>query len=118
MLGKRKFNPLRGQWNIVGGFVEGSEHPEETARREACEETGLKVELDRLLGIWMDKYGTARENTMNLIYVGHIIGGRAQAGDDIAELRWFDRDSLPPNIAFRNGREALAAWAGDKRATV
>jgi hypothetical protein len=47
-----------------------------------------------------------------------VIGGRPQPGSDVAEIRWFPRDALPPDdqIAFPNNREALATWlAGERR---
>lgn len=39
-----------GEWVFPKGHVEPGESIEEAARREAAEETGLEVELDRLVG--------------------------------------------------------------------
>lgn len=111
LLGRRRRAPFRNYWNIVGGFIEGAEHPEESARREVREEAGLEIRIDRLLGIFMDRYGRTPERTLNIIYLGTWTGGQPTAGDDIAEVRWFNRDDLPlDRMAFRHGRLALQAW--------
>ncbi|MBM3465366.1 MAG: NUDIX domain-containing protein [Armatimonadetes bacterium] len=111
LLGRRALPPFRGWWGIVGGFVEGAEHPEETAVREVLEETGLRVRLVGLHGIWMDRYGKTGDYTVNIMFRARIISGDLCPADDVLELRWFARDALPARIAFRNGRAALKAWA-------
>jgi len=50
---ERKKPPLRGLWSFPGGKSEPRENPEQTARREVLEETGLR--LGRLL-----RLGTAQ----------------------------------------------------------
>ena len=40
---ERKQDPFKGMWVILGGFMEGEETAEETAKRELKEETGLTV---------------------------------------------------------------------------
>jgi hypothetical protein len=46
---------------------------------------------------------------LNLVWEARVIGGESQAADDVAELRWFARDELPPldEIAMA---EPLAVW--------
>ena len=41
----------RQQWGTVGGAVEPGESPRQAARREVAEETGLTVELGRLVDV-------------------------------------------------------------------
>lgn len=111
LLGRRGRAPFRGWWNILGGFVEGREHPEETARREVREESGIEVRIDGLLGIWMDRYGRTPEQTLNIMYHGTMLSGVPTPGDDVVALRWFDAADVPvERVAFRNGREAVRAW--------
>lgn len=40
----------RGLWVAPGGTVDPDEHPEDTAKREMLQETGIDVELERILG--------------------------------------------------------------------
>jgi 8-oxo-dGTP diphosphatase len=41
-----------GQWQTVGGAIDPGETPAEAALREAVEETGLEVELVRVIGCY------------------------------------------------------------------
>jgi ADP-ribose pyrophosphatase YjhB (NUDIX family) len=113
LLARRGIEPFRGSWDVIGGFIHEGEHPLDGLRREVREETGLGVEVDRLLGIWMGDY--AGRSTLNLFWVGRLAAGEPQASDDVAELRWFARDALPPaaELAF-DGLIAgvLDTWAG------
>jgi ADP-ribose pyrophosphatase YjhB (NUDIX family) len=93
LLARRAYEPFRGLWDIVGGFVGEGEHPLDGLRREVREETGLEIEVDRLLGIWMGDY--AGRATLNLFWTGRLGPGTPQASDDVAELRWFSAAALP-----------------------
>ena len=53
LLGQRKADPGRGLWDIPGGFLDEGEDPVEGLKREFVEETGLSVEVDVFLGIWI-----------------------------------------------------------------
>jgi ADP-ribose pyrophosphatase YjhB (NUDIX family) len=114
LLVRRAAEPFKGQWDIPGGFLEEGESPLEGLRRELKEETGLDVEPQRFLGIWIDRYGgdSTAEATLNLYWTATVTGGEARPADDVSELRWFDRDELPPpdELAFENVPLVLAAW--------
>ncbi len=43
----------RQEWELPGGRLEPDEAPEAALRREIAEETGLSVEVDRLLDTWV-----------------------------------------------------------------
>jgi ADP-ribose pyrophosphatase YjhB (NUDIX family) len=114
LLARRAHEPFRGLWDVIGGFVAEGEHPLDGLRREVREETGLDIEVDRMLGIWMGDYdGRA---TLNLFWTGRLGRGTPHASDDVAELRWFASDSLPParELAF-DGLIAtvLEAWRNE-----
>jgi 8-oxo-dGTP diphosphatase len=107
LLAKRAVEPFLGWWDVPGGFLESSEHPETGAKRELLEETGLSIEPTELLGFWPDVYGPSEEPTLNIAYVARIVGGGMQAGDDASELAWIPLKALPERIAFNWVREAL-----------
>lgn len=108
LLSKRADRPFKGHYDIVGGFLNPGEHPEKGAEREAKEETGLEVKAVELLGIYMDKYGKGGEDTLNIHYLGKVIGGKIKAADDAASLHWISIKNLPKNkLGFKNTQEAL-----------
>ncbi len=75
--------------------------------REVREETGLRIRLGALLGVYLDRNAGGR--TLNLYYLARRIGGRERAADDASELAWFGPDGLP--IAYPgHARRVLADW--------
>ena len=50
--------------------------------------------------------------TVNAFYECRLLSGAPQPDDDVAELRWFAPDELPPadEVSFAGVRAALAAW--------
>lgn len=109
LLVRRERAPFKGYWDIPGGFLEEDEHPRTGAIREAREETGLRVAVDELLGVYHDRSGD--DYTLNLYYRAHVVGGREQAGDDADELRWFVRRDIPRRIAFPgHAKDVLRDW--------
>lgn len=113
LLARRAGEVFHGYWDLPGGFLGEGEHPLDGLRRELREETGLEVEPDDFLGIWMDRYGDEQDAhaTLNLYWSARLVGGESEAADDVSELVWFRPDELPPpaQIAFHIA-EVLAVW--------
>ncbi|MFH1786717.1 MAG: NUDIX hydrolase [archaeon] len=95
---KRKFPPYKGCWAIPGGFVEPHETAEQSAVREAFEETGLKVRLTGLLGVYSDPKRDAKRHTAAAAYSARIVSGRLKESNE-TEPQWFDLERLP-KLAF------------------
>lgn len=91
-------NPPYG-WAIPGGFVDVGERVELAAVREALEETGLRVSLSALLGVYSDPARDPRGHTVTAVYVGEA-RGEPRALDDARSLGVFRLDQLPANLAF------------------
>lgn len=112
LLAKRGVEPFKGEYDLVGGFLKYGEDPVRGVLREAEEETGLKIKVLALLGVYVDTYGRGGKRTLNFYYAGSIIGGRIKAKDDVAELAWFPINDLP-QPAFKSQLKAfrdLRAW--------
>jgi ADP-ribose pyrophosphatase YjhB (NUDIX family) len=112
LLGRRGIEPHLGLWDTPGGFTRPGESLEECVRREVREEAGVEIEVGRLVITVPDVYGDSGEETVNAFYECLLIAGDPQPDDDVAELRWFEPDALPPSeeISFAGVRAALAAW--------
>ena len=116
LLARRAHAPFAGYWDIPGGFLDEGEHPLDALRRELREETGLEVEPERFLGVWMDRYTDgdrdAASATLNLYWTARVVSGEPDAADDVSELRWFAPSELPgPDaLAFTNVALVLSAW--------
>ena len=110
LLSRRAVPPKKGGWDLVGGFVEVGETPEQAIRREVEEETGC-----RLLGLQPD--GTAAglydgEATLNFLFTGRIVG-EPEASDDSAELRWWPLGKVP-RMAWPHEAELVKRLAASK----
>jgi len=103
---RRKYPPYQGMWSLPSGFMEYGETPEQTARRETLEETGLRVRIEDLVGAYPG-HDDPRVRVVLIVYRGRKTGGREQAGDDAAELKWFPADRPPRDLAFRAHRQAV-----------
>jgi NAD+ diphosphatase len=108
LLGKRADEPAKGDWDIVGGFLEPGEHPEDGLRREVKEETGLEITELKLLGMFMDKYPVYNYDTLNIAYLCKV-EGTPKADDDVADLKWFRLNEIPQNLAFKNTKDTIDA---------
>ena len=94
---KRK-NPPYG-WAIPGGFVDYGESLEQAAVREAKEETGLDVILQKQMHTYSDPSRDARQHTISTVFIATAYG-IPHGMDDASEAKLFLPDKLPVEMAF------------------
>src|SRR5688572_32663625 len=68
-------------WALPGGFVDVGETVEHAAKREAREETGLRVRNLRLLGVYSDPKRDRRGHTVSAVFVCRASGTPRGADD-------------------------------------
>jgi len=105
---QRNHPPHQGRWALPSGYIEADESAEEAAIREACEETGLKVEILEMAGVNSFPEGPPLSGIM-IFYRTRPIGGQLQAGDDASAAKVFLPAELPL-LPFRTHREMIAQW--------
>jgi len=105
LLARRINEPGKGLWTLPAGFMDAGENPEEAARRECLEETGLDVKILSLFTL-INGREHPRGSDILLVYNAQIQSGELQPGDDVDELAFFPIENLPP-LAFSSTRQIL-----------
>ena len=83
-------------------------------RREVREEAGVEIEVGRLVLTVPDFYGDTGEATVNAFYECRLLSGDPQPDDDVAELRWFERETCRPPTSSRSRACARRSPPGDR----
>lgn len=98
-------------WCLPSGGVEEGESLAEAAIRETKEETGVDVELTRLVGVYSRLGGMPDVHA--ILFAGKPVGGEieTQAGETI-EVAYFSLDELPHEIAFGHRKRIADALTG------
>jgi ADP-ribose pyrophosphatase YjhB (NUDIX family) len=109
-----------GQWAPVTGIVDPGEDPGVAARREALEETGVEIRVERLAAVRVDE-PVHYPNGDSAVYLDHTfactwLSGVAHVADDEStDVRWFPREALPEMKPVL--RDRIEAACSDETAT-
>jgi len=91
-------NPPYG-WALPGGFVDYGESLEESAVREAKEETDLDAKLLYQLHTYSDPKRDPRQHTISTVYVAKA-SGTPKAQDDAQDIGIFTAEEIQFPLAF------------------
>ena len=97
LLIKRENDPDKGKYAVPGGYVDRGESTEQAGIREVREETGLDVEIVKLIGIRSnpERY----RQIIEIAYIAKVIGGVETNGDGVESILWADPNNLPSEMA-------------------
>ena len=104
LLIQRAKDPFKGQWALPGGFLDIDETLENAARRELKEETGVKIDQWRYVGVYDTVDRDPRDRVISNAYLA-VIQSKPDviAADDADDAQWFNIDKLP-STAFDHSK--------------
>ncbi len=107
LLVKRDTVPFKGYWALPGGRMDPGETVEQTIVRECKEETGLDVEVVRVIGEYVEK-GIKDEVDYEYYptcFLVKVVGGEIKRQEsEIQEIRLFSLKRLPNPLAFEHNK--------------
>jgi ADP-ribose pyrophosphatase YjhB (NUDIX family) len=107
VLVRRANAPGQGRWAFPGGYLEWGETLEEGAVRETLEETGLRVSITGLLGVYSRRGG----RSVTVVFTAAGQGTPTPLDGEALECRAFAPGELPWNeLAFWTAIFALEDW--------
>lgn len=108
LLIQRAERRYKGLWSLPGGKKDKGESLQETAIRETCEETGIKITAHR-------RYHKNERHGFE-IWRGKPIGGRLQPQkEECLDAKWFQKDMLPHDecLAIGPDKSGIRKWADE-----
>ncbi len=92
-----------GHWGIPGGYVEAGESVVEATAREVFEETGVVIDVGRLIGVYSDPARQViaypdgnRVQSVNLCFEGRALRqGEATTPEETLSFGFYAPDALP-----------------------
>ena len=90
-----QLRPWPPGWELPGGHCDRDEDPADAAVREAEEETGYRVRVTGLAGVYT---WAGLRHTSDAVYVGEITGGEWRRSLEAVRHRFVDPRHLPHTV--------------------
>jgi len=112
LLIKRAYEPSSGLWSIPGGLLEVGEELEEAVAREIEEETGIKVEVKELLGVFnfviRDEAGKVKYHYVLIDFLAKPVGGKLRPSRETLDARWVSLKDIEKYSLTRTTRRLIS----------
>ena len=106
-------------WQLPKGLIERGEQPEEAARRELAEETGLQGELLQRLDrieywyVWDEDGERVRIHKLVYFFLFLYTSGSTEDHDEeVDDARWFPIAEAQKKLSFENEQRVMELAAG------
>ncbi|MGL5827174.1 MAG: NUDIX domain-containing protein [Nocardioides sp.] len=103
-----------GNWSMPGGAQDPGESLSRTAVRETFEETGIRIRLCGVVGIYTDPrhvvHYTSNDEVrqeFTVVYRAEYVEGNPTPSDETTRVEWIDRESLSDLVMDRSQRMRL-----------
>jgi 8-oxo-dGTP pyrophosphatase MutT (NUDIX family) len=90
-----------GNWALPGGAMDLGESLTDTAVRETLEETGVRVEVTGIVGIYTDPrhviHYTSNDEVrqeFSVVYTARPVGGGPRPSNESSDVRWIAPDAV------------------------
>jgi len=112
-------------WALPGGALEVGETPAAGVEREAFEETGVRVQAVKLVGVFDSRLAgsASRHHMYQFIFLcrplDQTLFGQGSHRHEVLQAQWFAPEALPADIDVGHVTripEAVRVWRGDERA--
>jgi ADP-ribose pyrophosphatase YjhB (NUDIX family) len=98
-----------GHWEPPGGVLELGETVDDGVIREVLEETGVKVEVGELTGV----YKNVARGIVALVFRCTMIGGEAEPTEESIAVEWLTQDQIRELVQPTYACRFLDAMTGD-----
>lgn len=98
-----------GKWEPPGGVMQATERIEEALSREVREETGLRITIDRLTGV----YKNVTAGVVALVFRATPAAGQLTLNDEVAAFRWLTFDEVGEMVHPVFAARLLDAWLNE-----
>jgi ADP-ribose pyrophosphatase YjhB (NUDIX family) len=98
-----------GKWAMPGGWGDIGDAPAAMVAREVWEESGFRVSVDKLVGVYDANRIQPFEfyHVYKLVFLCSITSGQATTSMETLDVDFFELDNLPPLSEIRTNKKIL-----------